>query len=57
MDADIHENAMAIIKLKLEHSRAIKQRPGSWHETWDVEYFLKALEEQISAVSEVDKVA
>ena len=34
LDADIDENAMAIIKLKLEHSRAIKQRPGPWRETW-----------------------
>jgi hypothetical protein len=38
------------------HSRAILARPGPWRETWDVEYFLKALEE-IYAVSEVDKFA
>ena len=36
------------------HSRALEKRPGPGRETWDVEYFLKALEE-IYAVSEVDK--
>jgi hypothetical protein len=56
LDADIDENPMEIIALKLEHSRAIQQRPGPWRESWDVEYFLKALEE-IYAVSEVDKFA
>jgi hypothetical protein len=54
LDADIDENAKAIIELKLGHSRAIQKRPGPWREIWDVEYFLKALEE-IYAVSEVDK--
>jgi hypothetical protein len=38
------------------HSRAILARPGPWRETWDVENFLKALEE-IYAVLEVDKFA
>ena len=33
LDADIDENAMAIIELKLQ------QRPGPWRKTWDVEYF------------------
>ena len=28
LDADIEQNVMAIIELKLEYSRAIKQRPG-----------------------------
>jgi hypothetical protein len=56
LDADIDENAMAIIELKLEYSRAIQQRPGPWRETWDVEYYLKALEE-IYAVSEFEKFA
>ena len=56
LDADIDENAMAIIELKLEHSRVLQQRPGPWRKTWDVEYFLKALEE-IYAISEVDKFA
>ena len=51
LDADIEQNVMAIIELKLEYSRAIKQRPGQWRETWD---FRKALDE-IYAVSEVDK--
>ena len=37
LDADIDENAMAIIELKLE--------PGPWRKTWDVQYFLKALED------------
>ena len=54
LDRDIDENAMGIIELKLMHSRALGKRPGPWRETWDVEYFLKALEE-IYAVSEVDK--
>jgi hypothetical protein len=54
LDADIDENAMNIIELKLMHSRAILARPGPWRETWDVKYFLKALVE-IYAVSEVDK--
>ena len=54
LDRDIDENAMGIIELKLMHSRALEKRPGPWRETWDVEYFLKALEE-IYAVSEVDK--
>jgi len=50
LDADIDHRA------EVEHSRAIQQRPDPWRETWDVEYFLKALEE-IYAVSEVDKFA
>jgi hypothetical protein len=50
LDADIDENAMAIIELKLVHSRALLAKPGPWREKWDVEYFLKA-------VSEVDKFA
>ena len=50
---DIDENAMLMIELKIACSRALKNRPGPWRETWDVEYFLKALEE-IYAVSEVD---
>ena len=54
LDGDIDENAMAIIELKLMHSWALEKRPGPWRETWDVEYFLKALEE-IYAVSEIDK--
>ena len=56
LDADIDENAMNIIELKLVHSRAIQARPGPWRKNWDVEYFLKALAE-IYAVSEVDKFA
>jgi hypothetical protein len=56
LDADIDENAMNIIELKLVHSRAIQARPGPWRQNWDVEYFLKALAE-IYAVSEVDKFA
>ena len=56
LDADIDANAMAIIELKLVHSRALALRPGPWRDTWDVEYFLKALEE-IYAMSEVDKFA
>ena len=32
----------------------MENRPGPWRETWDVEYFLKALEE-IYAVSEIDR--
>ena len=57
LDADIDANTMAIIELKLVHSRVLTLRPGPWRETWDdVEYFLKALEE-IYAMSEVDKFA
>jgi hypothetical protein len=52
----IDENAMAIIDLKLVHSRALLAKPGPWRETWYVEYFLKELED-IYAVSEVDKFA
>jgi len=48
LDADIDHRA------EVEHSRAIQQRPDPWRETWDVEYFQKALEE-IYAVSEFDK--
>ena len=54
LDADIDENAMAMLELKIACSRALENRPGPWRETWDVEYFLKALEE-IYAVSEVDR--
>ena len=56
LDADIDASAMAIIELKLVHSRALALRPGPWRQTWDVEYFLKALEE-IYAMSDVDKFA
>lgn len=31
LDAGIDENAMAIIELKLEHSRAMLHRPGMWN--------------------------
>ena len=55
-DADIDANAMAIIELKLVHSRALALRPGPWRHTWDVEYFVKALDE-IYAMSDVDKFA
>ncbi len=53
LDADIDASAMAIIELKLDHSRAQALRPGPWRQNWDVEYFLKALEE-IYAISDVD---
>jgi len=36
-------DAMALIELKLENSKALATRPGPWKRTWDVEYFLKAL--------------
>ena len=39
LDADIDENAMNIIELKLVHSRAIQARPGPWRKNWNVEYF------------------
>ena len=45
LDADIDTNAMAMIESKLENSKALATRPGPWRRTWDVEYFLKALEE------------
>jgi hypothetical protein len=35
---------MSIIEW-LANSRALERKPGPWRETWDVEYFLKALEE------------
>jgi hypothetical protein len=35
-------------------SVALATRPGPWRRTWDVEYFLKALEE-IYAIDVVDK--
>jgi hypothetical protein len=54
LDADIDANAMAMIELKLENSKALVTRPGPWRRTWDVEYFLKALEE-IYAIDVVDK--
>ena len=44
-----------MIKLKLENSKALATRPGPWRRTWDVEYFLKALEEIYAIV--VDKFA
>ncbi len=47
---------MAIIELKLVHSRAQALKPGPRRQNWDVEYFLKALEE-IYAMSDVDKFA
>jgi len=56
LDADIDASAMAIIELKLVHSRAQALKPGPWRQKWDVEYFLKALEE-IYAISDVDKFA
>ena len=56
MDADIDANAMAMIELKLENSKALATRPGPWRRTWDVEYFHKALEE-IYAIDVVDKFA
>jgi hypothetical protein len=43
LDADFDESAMAIIELKLEHFRAMLQRPGPWRKTWVVEYFLRKL--------------
>ena len=54
LDGDIDKNAMSIIELKLANSRALERKPGPWRETWDVEYFLKALEE-VFAKEEVDK--
>ena len=45
LDGDIDKNAMSIIELKLANSRALERKPGLWRETWNVEYFLKALEE------------
>jgi len=54
LDADIDANAMVMIELKLENSKALATRPGPWRRTWDVEYFLKALEE-IYAINVVDK--
>ena len=54
LDADIDANAMAMIGLKLENSKALATRPGPWRRIWDVEYFLKALEE-IYAIDVVDK--
>ena len=54
LDADIDANAMAMIELKLENSKALAMRPGPWNLKWDVEYFLKALEE-IYAIDVVDK--
>jgi len=56
LDADIDANAMAMIELKLENSKALATRPGPWRRTWDVEYFHKALEE-IYAIDVVDKFA
>ena len=56
LDADIDANAMAMIELKLENSKALANRPGPWRLKWDVEYFLKALEE-IYAIDVVDKFA
>ena len=54
LDADIDANAMAVIELNLENSKALAMRPGPWRLKWDVEYFLKALEE-IYAIDVVDK--
>jgi hypothetical protein len=57
LDADIDANAMTMIELKLENSKALAtRRPGPWRRTWDVEYFLKALEE-IYVIDVVDKFA
>ena len=56
LDADIDANAMAMIELKLENSKALAMKPGPWRLKWDVEYFLKALEE-IYAIDIVDKFA
>jgi len=56
LDADIDASAITIIELKLVHSRAQALKPGPWCQNWDVEYFLKALEE-IYAMSDVDKFA
>lgn len=56
LDADIDKNAIAMIELMLEHSKALQVRPGPWRETWNVEYFLKALEENY-VTDAVDKVA
>jgi len=53
LDADIDENAMAMIELNFENSKALATRPGPWRKTWDVEYFLKALEE-VYAIDVVD---
>jgi len=56
LDADIDANAMAMIELKLENSKALATKPGPWRLKWDVVYFLKALEE-IYAIDVVDKFA
>ncbi len=56
LDADIDANAMAMIELKVENSKALATRPGPWRRTWDVEYFLKALKE-IYVIDVVDKFA
>ena len=56
LDADKDANAMAMIELKLENSKALATRPGPWRRAWDVEYFLKALEE-IYVIDVVDKFA
>ena len=45
LDADIDKAAMQMIELKIAHSKVMQDNPGPWRKTWDVELFLRALEE------------
>jgi hypothetical protein len=47
---------MKMIELKIGHSKVIQDNQGPRCDTWDVELFLKALEE-VYAVDQVDKFA
>ena len=55
LDADI-DKAMQMIELKIAHSKVMQDNPGPWRKTWNVELFLRALEE-VYAVNPIDKFA
>ena len=56
LDADIDKAAMQMIVLKIAHSKMMQDNPGPWREKWDVDLFLRALEE-VYAVNSIDKFA
>jgi hypothetical protein len=54
--ADVDKADMKMIELKIGHSKVMQDNPGPWRDTWNVELFLKTLEE-VYAMDPVDKFA
>jgi hypothetical protein len=56
LDADIDKAAMQMIELKIAHFKVMQDNPGPLRKNWDVDLFLRALEE-VYAVNPIDKIA